>query len=271
MKNSAADSVGTRLSTNCSLSAHQALRFNPPTMVDQAITIRPCHTVEEFEQMVELEFLVWGFREKDVVPSQMYVVAAKIGGQTMGAFVGGQMVGFVLAYPGIRDSRVYLHSHMAAVLPEFRDLGIGRRLKLAQREDALARGISLIEWTFDPLQIRNAYFNICRLGIIARRYLVDVYGSTSSPLHAGLPTDRLVAEWHLTSERVVAILNGNEVARGNTVERVHIVPDDLSSNCVADVQAKVRQQFMDLFAQGYVVTWFKREPDGCAYVLEPVT
>jgi predicted GNAT superfamily acetyltransferase len=215
-------------------------------MVDQAITIRPCHTVEEFEQMVELEFLVWGFREKDVVPSQMYVVAAKIGGQTMGAFVGGQMVGFVLAYPGIRDSRVYLHSHMAAVLPEFRDLGIGRRLKLAQREDALARGISLIEWTFDPLQIRNAYFNICRLGII-------------------------VAEWHLTSERVVAILNGNEVARGNTVERVHIVPDDLSSNCVADVQAKVRQQFMDLFAQGYVVTWFKREPDGCAYVLEPVT
>ena len=109
---------------------------------------------------------------------------------------------------------------MAAVLPEFRDLGIGRRLKLAQREDALARGISLIEWTFDPLQTKNAYFNICRLGAIARRYLTDVYGSTSSPLHAGLPTDRLVAEWHLESERVVDILAGKEPARGPSVERV---------------------------------------------------
>ena len=125
------------------------------------------------------------------------------------------MAGFVLAYPGIRDGRPYLHSHMAAVLPEFRDLGIGRRLKLVQREDALARGIPLIEWTFDPLQTKNAYFNICRLGAVARRYLTDVYGSTSSPLHAGLPTDRLVAEWHLESERVVDILTGKEPARGS--------------------------------------------------------
>lgn len=220
--------------------------------------------------MVELEFLVWGFRERDVVPSQMYVVAAKIGGQTLAAFVGGKMAGFVLAYPGIRDGRVYLHSHMAAVLPEFRDLGVGRRLKLAQREDALARGISLIEWTFDPLQTRNAYFNICRLGVIARRYLVDVYGSTSSPLHAGLPTDRLVAEWHLNSERVAAVLSGKEPTRGNAVERIHVVPDDLSSNGVADAQVNVRQRFHDLFSKGYSVTWFERQPGGCAYVLEPV-
>ncbi|MFZ1133728.1 MAG: GNAT family N-acetyltransferase, partial [Candidatus Korobacteraceae bacterium] len=147
--------------------------------------------------MVDLEFQVWGFRERDVVPSQMYVVAAKTGGQVVGAFVGDMMVGFVLAYAGIRDSNPYLHSHMAAVLPEYRDLGVGRRLKLAQRDDALARGIPLIEWTFDPLQTRNAYFNICRLGAVAQRYLLDVYGATSSPLHAGLPTDRLVAEWHL--------------------------------------------------------------------------
>lgn len=220
--------------------------------------------------MVELEFLVWEFGERDVVPSQMYVVAAKIGGQTLGAFVGDKMAGFVLAYPGIRDGRPYLHSHMAAVLPEFRDLGIGRRLKLAQREDALARGISLIEWTFDPLQTRNAYFNICRLGVVARRYLLDVYGSTSSPLHAGLPTDRLVAEWHLSSARVNNILAGKKPARGDIVERVHIPPDDLSPNCGADVQATVRQQFMDLFAKGYVVTWFEREPGAHAYVLEPV-
>jgi predicted GNAT superfamily acetyltransferase len=237
-------------------------------MAQPAITIRPCHTIAEFEEMVELEFKVWEFGERDVVPSQMYVVAAKIGGQTLGAFVGDKMAGFVLAYPGIREGRPYLHSHMAAVLPEFRDLGIGRMLKLAQRDDALARGIPLIEWTFDPLQTKNAYFNICRLGAVIRRYLLDVYGSTSSPLHAGLPTDRLVAEWHLTSERVVGILAGNEIGAKGPVERVRVVLDESSPENVADTQAEIRERFQELFAKGYVVTWFEREPRGGSYVLE---
>jgi len=238
-------------------------------MINQAITVRPCHTIEEFEQMVELEVLVWEFGDRDVVPSQMYVVAAKIGGQVLGAFVGDKMAGFVLAYPGIRHGRPYLHSHMAAVLPEFRDRGIGRQLKLAQRADALARGISLIEWTFDPLQTRNACFNIYRLGVVARRYLLNVYGSTSSPLHAALPTDRLVAEWHLSSQRVVAVLSGSEVRQGDVVERIHVMLGDSSSSAVADAQAMVRQRFLDLFAKGYVVTGFERKAGGGCYVLEP--
>src|SRR3974377_222595 len=162
-------------------------------MTQPAVAIRPCHEIEEFEAMVDLEFEVWGFGERDVVPSQMYVVAAKTGGQVIGAFTGNKLAGFALAYPGIRDGRSYLHSHMVAVSPEFRDLGIGRGLKLAQREDALARGISLIEWTFDPLQCRNAYFNICRLGVVCRSYLVDVYGSASRPAPSGLPPARLGA------------------------------------------------------------------------------
>ena len=162
----------------------------------------------------------------------------------------------------------YLHSHMAAVLPEFRDLGIGRRLKLAQREDALARGIPLIEWTFDPLQTKNAYFNICRLGAIARRYLTDVYGSTSSPLHAGLPTDRLVAEWHLDSPRVVDILGGKAPALGSPVERVRIAVEGVSPDRTAAVQATARKRFQELFAAGYAVTWFEREPAGGSYILE---
>jgi predicted GNAT superfamily acetyltransferase len=218
--------------------------------------------------MVELEFQVWGFRERDVVPSQMYVVAAKTGGQVLGAFVDEKMAGFVLAYAGIRDGRPYLHSHMAAVLPEFRNLGIGRRMKLAQREDALARGISLIEWTFDPLQTRNAYFNICRLGAVVRRYLLDVYGSTSSPLHAGLPTDRLVAEWHLESQRVVDILARKECAPSVGVQRVRIVVDEASPDRVAEVQATARKQFQELFAAGYLITWFEREAEGGSYILE---
>jgi predicted GNAT superfamily acetyltransferase len=238
-------------------------------MNEPIITIRPCHTVEEFEEMVELEFRVWGFGHRDVVPSQMYVVAAKIGGQVLGAFVEDKMAGFVLAYPGIRDGSPYLHSHMAAVLPEYRDLGIGRTLKLAQRDDALARGIQLIEWTFDPLQTKNAYFNICRLGIVSRRYLLNVYGSTSSPLHAGLPTDRLDAEWHLASGRVADILTGKRPAIGSAVERVHITLDETSPKTVADAQTMARKRFQELFAKGYVVTWFERESRGGAYLLEP--
>jgi predicted GNAT superfamily acetyltransferase len=237
-------------------------------MPDVAITIRSCHTVEEFEQMVEVEFQVWQFWERDVVPSQMYVVASKIGGQVLGAFVGETMAGFVLAYPGIRHGQPYLHSHMAAVLPAFRDLGIGRRLKLAQRDDALARGIPLIEWTFDPLQTRNAYFNICRLGAIARRYIPNLYGSTTSPLHAGLPTDRLVAEWRLDSERVVGVLSGKEPERGHSFERIRVILDKSSPEPIAEIQAPARERFQALFDTGFVVTWFEREPDGGTYILE---
>lgn len=238
-------------------------------MAQQSVTVRACHTIEEFEAMVDLEFVVWGFGERDVVPSQMYVVASKTGGQVFGAFAGDKLAGFVLAYPAIRDGRPYLHSHMAAVLPEFQGLGIGRSLKLAQREDALARGIPLIEWTFDPLQTRNAYFNICRLGVVCRRYLLDVYGSTSSPLHAGLPTDRLVAEWHLASDRVTRILAGNVPTPPRTVERIRITLEDESPEGVAQVQGDVRARFQELFAHGYVVTWFQREARGGTYVLEP--
>ena len=221
--------------------------------------------------MVDLEVVVWGFGERDVVPSQMYVVAAKIGGQTLGAFLGEKMIGFALAYPGIRDGRPYLHSHMAAVLPEYRDLGVGRKLKLAQRDDALARGIPLIEWTFDPLQTRNAHFNICRLGVVVRRYLLDVYGSTSSPLHGGLPTDRLLAEWRLGSERVANVLAGKEPTLTTETERVRIALNESSTDQVAAVQSEARQQFQDLFARGYVVTWFERDSAGGTYLLEPAS
>jgi predicted GNAT superfamily acetyltransferase len=238
-------------------------------MPEPNVTIRPCHTIAEFEEMVELEIRVWEFGERDVVPSQMYVVAAKIGGQILGAFVENKMIGFVLAYPGILDGKPYLHSHMAAVLPEFRDLGIGRTLKLAQRDDALARGISLIEWTFDPLQARNAYFNFCRLGVVARRYLVDVYGHTSSPLHAGLPTDRLVAEWHLDSSRVADLLAGRPPAKPAAYERVEIAADGSSEQALVEIQAVARTRFQELFAAGYIATSFERTPGGGIYILEP--
>jgi predicted GNAT superfamily acetyltransferase len=220
--------------------------------------------------MVDLQQRVWGYSERDAVPAIMFVVAAKTGGQVLGAFVGGQVVGFALAYPGIHDGGPYLHSHMAAVLPEYRDMGIGRELKLAQRKDALSRGIHCIEWTFDPLQPKNAYFNICRLGVTVRNYLPNLYGSTSSPLHAGLPTDRLLAEWRLDSNRVADVLAGKAPRVGKNTARVRVAlpPESAPTRLLAEVQTAVRESFQRLFAEDYAVAWLEREGNGVSYILQ---
>jgi len=168
---------------------------------------------------------------------------------------------------------------MTAVLEDYRDRGIGRRLKLFQRDDALARGIALVEWTFDPLEVKNAYFNLVRLGAIARRYLPNVYGVTSSPLHGGIPTDRLVAEWWLASPRVKAILAGGTDSPSHPAasqERAQIlVPADLPEPRQSDlakskiIQARIRDQFQSWLAKGYAATAVEFGADGARYILEP--
>ncbi len=175
-------------------------------MSADSIVLRRCHGIEELRACVALQKEVWNFTDAELVPLRMFVVADKVGGQVMGAFDGSEMVGFALSVPGTRSGHVYLHSHMLAVRKEHRNAGLGRRLKLLQRGDALERGIELIEWTFDPLEIKNAYLNIEKLGAIARRYTINQYGITSSPLQGGLPSDRLIAEWWLKSKRVETLL-----------------------------------------------------------------
>src|SRR5262245_56063665 len=177
-------------------------------MNERETTIRPLHAVSEMRICVALQRIVWGHTELETVPDHIFVVAAKTGGQVLAAFDSDMPVGFVLAFPALRKGQAYLHSHLLAVLPDYQNHGVGRRLKLAQRDEALARGIDLIEWTFDPLQLKNAYFNIAKLGAVVRRYVPDLYGRTTSPLHGGLPTDRLVAEWWLQSPRVHSRLSG---------------------------------------------------------------
>src|SRR5579884_3822499 len=174
------------------------------------IRVRALSHRDELDEAVRLQQEIWGFGELDLLPVRLFVVAGKIGGQVFGAFDGGRMVGFCLAIPGLKRTAEgsYLHSHMLGVLPEYRNAGVGRMLKLEQRKDAVARGVALMEWTFDPLELKNAYFNIERLGCIARRYVFNQYGTTSSHLHGGLPTDRLTAEWWLSSPRVVSVLDG---------------------------------------------------------------
>jgi predicted GNAT superfamily acetyltransferase len=182
-----------------------------------SIVIRKCQGLDEIRACVALQKEVWSFSDSDLVPLRIFVVAEKIGGQVIGGFAGRELVGFAMAIPGFRAGHAYLHSQMLAVRKEHRNTGLGRRLKLFQRDDALARGIELIEWTFDPLEIKNAYLNIERLGAIARRYYVNQYGVTSSPLQAGLPTDRLVAEWWLGSKRVESLLDTEKMAPFQTL------------------------------------------------------
>src|ERR1700732_2469400 len=172
------------------------------------IVIRKCQSLEDFQVCVALQREIWQEADLEIEPATAFVVAANTGGQVLGAFDGVRLAGYTLAVAGIRDGVPYLHSHMTGIHADFRDRGVGRILKLFQRDEALSRNIRLICWTFDPLEFRNAYFNFNRLGAIARTYLPNFYGVTSSPLHRGLATDRLLAEWHLDSPRVMAVATG---------------------------------------------------------------
>src|ERR1700730_14971354 len=167
----------------------------------ERMVVRKCCALEEFHACVELQREIWGEADLELEPVTMFVVASITGGQVLGAFDGERLVGYTLALVGLRENRTYLHSHQTGVCPEYRDRGVGRMLKLFQREEALGRNIRWIEWTFDPLELKNAHFNLNRLGAICRRYVKDLYGVTTSPLHRGIPTDRLVAEGRVEPQR----------------------------------------------------------------------
>lgn len=248
-----------------------------------AIQIRPCSRHEDFEACVRVQQSVWG--EDLAVPVTMLIAIDHAGGQVLGAFDGEQLVGCVIAFCGThqlparsgsaqRVQALFLHSHIAAVLPEFRDRGIGRGLKLFQRQDALKRGIDLVEWTFDPLELKNAHFNLVRLGAIARRYIPNCYGVTGSALHAGMPTDRLVAEWWLACDRVKAILADDPMPSKSKVVRIPL-PADISTRKLSDnvdalrIQSAARELFQSWLARGYAVTGVEKRGAMVDYLLEP--
>jgi predicted GNAT superfamily acetyltransferase len=233
------------------------------------IAFRRCHAIEDFRACVALQKEVWDFTDSELIPLRMFVVADKVGGQVMGAFEGEVMVGFALSVPGTRTGHIYLHSHMLAVRKDYRNAGLGRRMKLMQREDALARGIELIEWTFDPLEIKNAYLNLEKLGAIARRYNINQYGITSSPLQGGLPSDRLIAEWWLKSKRVETLLATGKnppIAQEQSIA----VPAEIydwkaaaeSRGKAQQVQERNREEFLKAFAQGLAVLGYQRDEAG---------
>jgi predicted GNAT superfamily acetyltransferase len=237
------------------------------------IDIRPLTEREDLKAVVRLQRQIWGFEDVDLIPLRLFVVASKIGGQVYGAFDGAHLIGFCMAIPGLKPGgKTYLHSHMLGVLPEYRNARVGRALKLTQRDDALSRGINLIEWTFDPLEIKNAFFNMERLGAIVRRYVPNQYGTTSSPLHGGLPTDRCIAEWWLSSPRVTTKLDGGYLTH-NPAEMRIAIPSDIATiranepSHAREIQQKACEQFRLAFDRGLAVIGFEKSEQAGTYLL----
>ena len=240
----------------------------------QPIRIESFTELEQFDQCVRLEEAVWGYDPADMIPRRMFLLASRIGGKVMGAFLGSSptAVGFAMALPAYRNGHAYLHSHMVGVVPEVRNQGMARALKLAQRDDALARGFDLMEWTFDPTEIKNAYINIAKLGAVVRRYQHNFYGPSSSPLQGGLPTDRVYAEWWLRSRRVERALR-NEPQPFDIQERVDVSseiyawkassPDSATARANArDLQFRNAQALESAFSRNLTVLNYQRNDRG---------
>ena len=258
------------------------------------IRIRSCAGMDEMQACVDLEIDTWGYDESDVIPRKTFLLAQRIGGQVLGAFDSdiagdaaagpdGTLVGFAMSLPGLKSTpngpQPYIHSHMLAVRPSHRNRGLGAQLKWEQRREALSRGIRHMEWTFDPLEIKNAFINIHRLGAISREYRVNFYGVSSSRLQGGLPTDRLLAEWELDSPRVEALLARRPAAARAIEERI-LVPasierwkaSEATRERAFDVQLENQQKFQQAFSRGLAVLGFSLDAEGNGvYELGPLS
>jgi predicted GNAT superfamily acetyltransferase len=236
------------------------------------IEIHHCDTLAQYEQCVALVKALWC--ESFALPPAIFVVAHHTGGQILGAYAGDELIGFTIALVGQRNGAPFLHSHMTGVLPAYQNHGVGRRLKLFQRQDALKRGIKLVEWTFDPLELRNAHFNLVRLGAVVRRFIPNCYGLTDSPLDFGMPTDRLVAEWWLDSDRVKHIL-ADDPQPLTVPARAVAIPTNIADTRVRErlaaieIQREIRGEFQKLFHGGFVATGLERRFVTTDYILEP--
>ena len=175
------------------------------------INIRDITSITEMRDVEDLQKQVWGCSDRDIVPALTLKPSVEVGGILVGAFDSDSLIGFAYGFVGLEGNQAIIHSDMLAVKPEYRNLNIGYQLKLAQRERAIARGITIMTWTFDPLQSRNAHLNFRKLGVVSAGYKINYYGEeTSSFLHRNIGTDRLWVHWPLMGERVRRRLESKE-------------------------------------------------------------
>jgi predicted GNAT superfamily acetyltransferase len=231
--------------------------------------VRECTTLEDYKSCIELQRSIWQYDNLDVTPIRSFVIARRSGGFTLGAFDrSGRLIGFAHALAAFDENlKPYFYSNMLAIEPEFQNAGIGVRLKLAQREQTIKRGVSLMAWTFDPLQSRNAYLNIYKLGGVVRNYIVNYYGNQStSVLHRGLDTDRLFVEWWVNSERVAGALAGeNRIEEPVAAVEVPRHIGEIKKRDLEEArrwQLKIRSEFQNYLAEGLYCAGFEADAAG---------
>ena len=251
----------------------------------EEIVIRECITIEELDSCVRLQREVFGLPELEVSPRRHLIVSRQAGGWTLGAFVPqggrGRLVGFVHHLAAVRDgSEIFGYSHMMAVEPAYQNQGVGTRLKWSQRERAIREGRSFIKWTWDPMQARNAHFNVNRLGVTVSSYAENFYGTdyvTSPTLHSGEPpgidSDRLFADWQLQSRRVQDLANGSAAAVTAKPAATIAIPKEWNKlfrenpSQAKQEQLRVRREFQNAFSAGLICAGFERSAAEPRYLL----
>jgi len=261
------------------------------------ISIRGIVGFDEIRQVEQLQKSAWGFEDLDVIPLPMLVAAREVGGVLVGAFEGERLLGFTFGFLGREGGHFILHSHMLAVNPDYRNAGLGRRLKMAQRERVLESGLKRVTWTFDPLQSLNAHLNFAKLGVVSASYRPNFYGeSTSSHLHTN-GTDRLLVTWLVASDRVsrrlesgfddralwAAVRNAPLLLRLEADDSPAMNPDaigaarlliaipagaaGLDATLACRWREATREAFTRALDAGYLVEEFCRAAAPCVYVL----
>jgi predicted GNAT superfamily acetyltransferase len=215
--------------------------------------IRELKKIEEMVPLVDLQKIIWGYN--DPYTARLMMVIAKTGGQVLGAYDGDKPIGFAFMLYAYKEGKNYLHSQLVGVLPEYRNANLGYALKLAQRDYALKISLKKIEWTFDPLQSKNAYFNVHKLGAIIQRYEPNYYGNLGGAYSANLDSDRVYAEWYVGSDRVSKRLKGEselnisddiQAIESKTVNRVVFNAKGLAENQGYDLHTLHTDFFIEI-------------------------
>lgn len=247
-------------------------------MKNSEIKIRRCESLDNLDACVKLQKEVFGLPDLEVSPRRHLVVTILAGGFVLGAFAAEKLVGFVLSVPGFLGDERFFYSHMTAVAEDFQSLGIGAKLKWAQREQALKENVKFIKWTFQPLQARNAFFNLEKLGAVINSYVPNFYGTDYSTSRGqneriGLDSDRLFAEWHLENEKVITLSKGESFIEKNDVAATIAISNDWNDlvkqnpeMAVAE-QRRVKNEFQKAFVENLVCRSFRRDDDKPKYLL----
>jgi predicted GNAT superfamily acetyltransferase len=245
------------------------------------IEVRECSTIEEFDACVSLQREVFGYSDLEISPRRYLILSRCAGGWTLGAFDKDVLVGFVHHLAAVRArTEIIGYSHMMAVARAFQNRGVGALLKWAQRARAMVEGRSYVTWTWNPMQARNAHFNLNRLGVTTRSYAPNFYGTeaASAPgadalAASGIDSDRLFADWDLRSERVAELAAGRAPQPlPAPVEAIEIPPDwsalvRQDRAAASRAQQRVRSEFQQAFAAGLVCAGFARDAAHPRYLL----